>query len=591
MAHFDNNIKVKGAKERSSIDLSCTHVTTSDFNVIKPVYIKELVPGDSFYVNTSHVCRAQSMACPTFGRIDITTRAFFVPYRLAWKHFNDFYAQRPIATSATTTQVLSSVPHIDANTFIDRICVSGNGFVTLGSSSSFDIRIHASNNTSYYSFTTLGRRLVDLLYCLGYKFNYDIAPTTASSTNFDVSLLPLLAWIKMFRDWFIPTQYQHLHNIDYFFNKYDSYTSTDIANLLNIVKYMLYRYYNDDFASASLVRPYSSRSDGSSVSLILEQDYSTAGEPKGTSHTDVISNPQVGASQSGTYAHSPWQYRAMMNIASLLQKYNLLSPRINDWLNAQFGIKSGAVRFDITEYLGSKVTPLQISDVTNTTSIESAELYGKGFSKTDDEDSSSLRFDYSSDEFGILIVTNELAPRYGYVDGIKPEVDHINLSDFFTPDYDALGYDVVCRKHISSASPYGKETSPSSNWDFKHNNVFGYLPKYGLGYKFGFDSLTGDFKVRSLNAGLDSWELYRHIGNFSGAFDNNEDFRYGSPRESENFDRIFIDQNRDNDHFILIFGFDVKASRPMLALNASWQVNIDHEENQGHEVENHGNLT
>lgn len=581
MAHFDNKLKVKGSKNRSTIDLSCMHVTTSDFNVVKPIYIKELVPGDHFTINTESLCRAQPLSCPTFGRIDLTTRSFFIPYRLAWKYFNDFYAKRPIPasdSSSASTTLLTSVPYINVEELANCICINNNGFVTTGTSDVYDVRIKLSNSTSYFKFTTLGRRLYDLFHCLGYQFTWDFS-STGTDDEYNVSLLPLFAWIKLFRDWFIPTQYQAYHQIEYFINlRNPAVTTADFKNLLNILKYMLYRYYNDDFASASMARPFSTN-NSSSPSITFTQDISVAGNTTNSQKLEVAGSDQLGSSQSGDAYSTPWQMKAMMNIASLLQKYNLLSPRINDWLNAQFGIKSGAVRFDITEYLGHSTKPLNISEIVNTTSEDSASLYGKGIQSDNDH------VEYSAEEFGFIVITSEIAPRYGYVDGIKPEVDKLKLDHFFTPDFDALGYDSIPRRYLNAPSDNGNA------WSFKNNYVFGYLPKYSIGYKFGFDSLTGDFRISSLNTGLDSWELFRHIGRSNTAFDNNEDFRYSKPRSEENFDRIFIDNNTDNDHFILIFGFDVKANRPMLALNESWQLNVDHEETQGSIVENHGNLS
>ena len=69
---------------RSKFDRSHEHVTTFDVGQVVPVFVEDVLPGDSFSVDTSLVCRLQTPIAPFFGNIVLDKMFFFVPYRLVW---------------------------------------------------------------------------------------------------------------------------------------------------------------------------------------------------------------------------------------------------------------------------------------------------------------------------------------------------------------------------------------------------------------------------------------------------------------------------------------------------------------------------
>ena len=242
-----NSLKVNGSKGRSTRDLSFDHVTTIDFNVVKPVGVFELVPGDRINISPELWLRTQAMTVPTFGKMDVITRSFFVPIRLIWDEFMNFYRQEPSKVNAAgVLNYFSSVPHCTINAlsqeFLRRFNVKDSessymnydrGFEEVDGIAkrlSFGAQYQSSGPTGYPDFTTrvgsacfsyimnpIGHRLFDLFNSLGYRFQFFVPDGISTSTSsgssdnvYDVSVLPLVGWLKMFVDWYCPAEFKYL---------------------------------------------------------------------------------------------------------------------------------------------------------------------------------------------------------------------------------------------------------------------------------------------------------------------------------------------------------------------------------------------
>lgn len=78
---------------RSVFDRSSGLKTTLFFDYLIPIYIDEVLPGDTFSMKMSHVARlASSLKTPIMDNISMTTQWFYVPNRLLWDSWEDFIA-------------------------------------------------------------------------------------------------------------------------------------------------------------------------------------------------------------------------------------------------------------------------------------------------------------------------------------------------------------------------------------------------------------------------------------------------------------------------------------------------------------------
>ena len=97
---------------RSTFDRS--HSLKTSFNVgdIVPFFIDEVLPGDTFNVDTSKVVRLQTLLTPVMDNIYLDTYYFFVPNRLVWSHWKQFNGEN--TESAWIPQTQYEIPQITA---------------------------------------------------------------------------------------------------------------------------------------------------------------------------------------------------------------------------------------------------------------------------------------------------------------------------------------------------------------------------------------------------------------------------------------------------------------------------------------------
>lgn len=72
---------------RSTFDLSHGYKTTFDSGYLVPFFCCEVLPGDTFNLNTNMFCRLSTPIVPIMDNIYIDTFFFFVPNRLVWDNF------------------------------------------------------------------------------------------------------------------------------------------------------------------------------------------------------------------------------------------------------------------------------------------------------------------------------------------------------------------------------------------------------------------------------------------------------------------------------------------------------------------------
>ena len=77
IAHFSMAPQMEG--ERSTFNRSSSHKTTFNVGDIIPFYVDEVLPGDTFQVNTSKVVRLPSLITPVMDDIFLDSYYFFVP--------------------------------------------------------------------------------------------------------------------------------------------------------------------------------------------------------------------------------------------------------------------------------------------------------------------------------------------------------------------------------------------------------------------------------------------------------------------------------------------------------------------------------
>ena len=94
---------------RSRFDRSASLKTSFNVGDVVPFFLDEVLPGDTFSVDTSKVVRMQTLLTPMMDNVYLDTYYFFVPNRLVWDHWKQFCGEN---TSAWIPETEYTMPQI-----------------------------------------------------------------------------------------------------------------------------------------------------------------------------------------------------------------------------------------------------------------------------------------------------------------------------------------------------------------------------------------------------------------------------------------------------------------------------------------------
>jgi hypothetical protein len=107
-SHFSKNPQVD--IQRSRFDRSHSVKLSGNVGDLIPFYCDEVLPGDTFQIDTSKLIRLQTLVTPVMDNIYLDTYYFFVPCRLVWEHWREMMGEN---TSAPWfPEVEYSVPQV-----------------------------------------------------------------------------------------------------------------------------------------------------------------------------------------------------------------------------------------------------------------------------------------------------------------------------------------------------------------------------------------------------------------------------------------------------------------------------------------------
>lgn len=543
---INNKFKIKTAKSAAVNqfnNLSCDHITTSNFMEVQPVYYRHLTPADeTLTVNTEAYSRLQPMPIPTMGRAQQNIRGFWVPYRTLLSSWNNF-----ITDTYEYNSRYSRVPIITSSS-IEKLCISSEmSEPVVGEGADFLYNDGTTSNPR--KFTPFGRKVYKILLSLGYDY------TVKNLGVISYNALALLAYFKVINDWYYPSQYiasSHLTQIlnDFYSGRNNVLTHSE---LLEAFKYAAaVDMYNPDYFTSAFDNP-----EGPSVvnntSVIFNDITTDNSRVQISPNKTAVLNSDVNSTQSSYTQISEYGLHTLHALSDYMKRHQLAGSRALDRYLARFGVTLSTEKLNRSTYIGVKSTPLQFTSVESNSSTDLAVLgdyAGKGQSFIQDSFTCNPQ-----NEYGIFMIINSFVPQVGYVQGIDRHNLHISNYDFYTPEFDALG-----NQAISKLELYNNINSYISNSADVVNSVFGFTPRYSE-YKVPRDFLTGDFRVRSVGAdNLQAWHLMR-LFDVQDYDDLVHDIDFVSGTDAKQYGRIFYENTENgSDQIHCIFRFHVNLA-------------------------------
>lgn len=610
MAAFQDKFQVNTAiTESTKMDLSCDFITTGDFFEVTPVYIKEMVPGEHIRIESEEFTRLQPLNVPTFGRGNINTRGFFVPMRTIMSQWNEFITDAPavtggLSTSTSPTMVVpSSVPVVNAEliceAFLRQTGVNGYpailslstdswGTNTTTAPGTYDFKIDVQGTAYYITLNQQGRRVKKTLESLGYKVypkKSVAAGTYPNVPELRWSAMPLLSVAKVYVDWYINSAYGILYEdalwIQRMLNNVNP-SSIDIQapEVVRLLNFIVMANYDSDYFVSAWDNPVSPNPTAFISNIVLpdvsmNDVYSSAkpGVYNGTAFGNTDNTPAIVSLTLANAAVSPavsrltdYALTALKSLTDYMKRHQMVGVHAFDRYLARFGKGLSDEQLRRSKYLGAHKGSIQFGDIMQTTSdVESGLGLGKFAGKGISYDKGV--FEYTTNEYGYIILISSIIPSVGYYQGIDRNILHTNKLDFWTPELDNLGVQTINANELYI--PY----DGSSNMINTYSYTFGFTPRYSE-YKFSKDRLTGDFTVPSLNwnGDLDAWHFMRKFDDTSFAGDpsnvvHSKDFVNGAI-DGEQYNRIFQGWNSKSpqDMFWMIWHFDVISHSPMKSM-------------------------
>ena len=79
---------------RASFDREFTHKTTFDAGYLIPVFVDEVLPGDTFNLRMTAFARLSTPLFPVMDNMKLSSFFFFVPNRLVWTNWKRFMGEQ-----------------------------------------------------------------------------------------------------------------------------------------------------------------------------------------------------------------------------------------------------------------------------------------------------------------------------------------------------------------------------------------------------------------------------------------------------------------------------------------------------------------
>lgn len=380
--------------------------------------------------------------------------------------------------------------------------------------------------------------------------------------------------------------------------------SSDVAKFLDSLALACQYYLPQDYFGMAVLTPNQNfMGSGSSISSGTK-GLASSGAVSDTADIINMSNnesqAQVYLSQYNTREISANAINMALKILKYVNKNTIVGRSIHDYIKAHFGVSvDNSHDLESVFEIGRENIYIDTQVVTSTASTETDEL-GSYAARGFGYNNNAKRFEFEcKDSFGVWITLSTIIPKSGYYQGILRENMALKRYDFFTPEFDALGYDVILRDELSADYPtqvslFNQVTD--SSFDLK--KAFGFVPRYSH-YKVGRNIVSGDLSLRGYRNQYEGYYLDRKIPyerllpqwfrlNNDNVLYNTlnkpayipgvvfDNFRRIDPNDNlGNYNRIFYSTSVLDDHFIISSTFDVDAWLPAKSLSESFDTLTD----------------
>lgn len=556
---------------RSIMDRSSGHKTSFNVGDLIPLYVDEILPGDSVKITTSKVVRLQTLLTPIMDNVYLDTYWFFVPNRLCWDHWKEFCGENTASAWAPSTQY--QVPSIKSppqgwkpNTLADYMGIPVNVPMTTGKHlpSALPFRGYALIANEFFRDENLSDPL-----------NIPLGDADQQGSNGDNYITDVVNGGKPFKaakfhDYFsssLPSPQKgrppeiSIGGATFPAGDYPVYSKAEVNDLSSLYpgstsdlksganSFKVFTgFFNQTSIPDTQFSPFfvskDSNNSGGNSEVRDVKVYKDAPGEIPIQHTAIYpanlyaKMPEMNLSSDGAISIN--ELRLAFAAQRFLERNARGGSRYVELLLSHFGVRSPDARLQRPEYLGGNRTPLQIHSVNNTAQSEKDFLGDLGANSV----TSDVHFDVNKSftEHGYLFCLGVVRYDHTYAQGLNRMWFRKTLYDFYWPVFANIGEQPVYTDEI-----YYDET--------KDEDVFGYQECWGE-YRYKPSIVTSEMRPQVPNS-LASWHL---ADNYSSAPTLSD----GWIREDKtNVDRVLAVGSSVSNQVFGDFYFKAIYTRPM----------------------------
>lgn len=473
--------------ERSTIPYSQRKVFTAKMADLIPFFAETTVmPGDTFKLNLASVVRMLTPINPTMDDLYLDTYFFFVPYRLVWTHFKEFYGEN---TSGAWVQ---EVEYTKPKLMIDTTKTSPTTKYDIGSV--WDYLYGGNPNANKVSVDALANRAYVLTYNEWFRDENWIAPkafemgdTTIYYDKTDPAKGGMPFKVAKYHDLYtslLPAP-QKGTAVQVPLGDYAPVFANTTENDTTNSKYkhsIIFR----NVTNGNKITANKNVYIGSSDSNLLSDNNSYS--PNG-GFSIYPTNLQTDLSQAT--AANINAMREAFAYQRIMEKMARGGSRYTEIIKSFWGVSAADSRLQRPEYLGGKSLPLSMLQVAQTSSTDSTTPQGNiaAYSHTATADRA---FTKSFTEHGCILGLMAIRQKHSYQQGIEKQFQQFRKYDNYFPQLAHLG-------------EQGVKTSELYNTDDSTNDavVLGFNEAW-YQYRYRQDTVAG-YMRSNITGSLDIW--------------------------------------------------------------------------------------
>lgn len=616
MASYTGMKELQNHVHKSGFDISQKNLFTAKIGELLPVFWDFAIPDNNYRINLEYFTRTRPVQTSAYTRIREYFDFYAVPIDVLWKSFD------------TSVIQMGEIAPVQSKSFLDALAVKGDipfcplsdlssaiyycgGNAALGSSpiprSGFEsiFGYHRGDTThklltylnygNFISPSSDGVGGANRWYNMQAPLSSGILYTQNYRNNVAVNLFPLLAYQKIYQDFYRWSQWERAdptaYNVDYYEgsgNLFGSGLSSAIpssADYWQRDNMFSLRYCNwnkdmfmgvlpnsqfgdlaivdvgDSFPVKVNVGPDSETNPNvAAIAPLQVQATTTSGQPlplkNGTGTSTMNSN--IRADLTSLKGSANFSILALRQ-AEALQKWKEIAQSVDtnyrDQIKAHFGVNVPVSDSHMAQYIGGIARNLDISEVLNTNlsdDTSQAYIYGKGIGSGN----GSMTY-YTGSRYCIIMCIYHAVPLLDYaISGQDGQLLATNIEDLPIPEFDNIGMESVPIVQLVNSALL---STSISKYPF-----LGYNPRF-YNWKTKIDRVHGAFTtdLKDWVAPIDDSYLQQWLPLSSSQPNLLYPFFKVNPNTLDNIFAVKADSTWATDQLLVNCNIDCKVVRPL----------------------------